>query len=339
MNPDPAADSDWAEPKASLTPIDKNQLSDELENFDSLFTGEPASIESQLSKLLPVAEAQGKQSVQAQILSLIGLAQAMQNKIEEAHQTLDRAVELTPPGDLFTASRVTLERGRLYHQAGEPARAMPYFQQAYELARAGEVDFQAINAAHMIAIVSESPADKIAWNAIALELANSSEDSKARAWLGPIYNNLARSQVEAGDYEDALLSYLACQTIAEQRDEHLIVRGAIWGRALALRELGQPKSALNLQLDLLQQYQGVAERGEMPAPLLAVGRGLVHAELAELYSRLISEVPETLNQLRNHAQLALADLQANEWIQRLEPERLRRLQHWTNASTLDQRVS
>jgi predicted membrane GTPase involved in stress response len=66
---------------------------------------------------------------------------------------------------------------------------------------------------------------------------------------------------------------------------------------------------------------------------------LVHAELAELYSRLISEVPETLNQLRNHAQLALADLQANEWIQRLEPERLRRLQHWTNASTLDQRVS
>jgi tetratricopeptide (TPR) repeat protein len=332
MSPEP----EWPSPEppaaggiaAAAADATEAGLPCELEDFDSLFTGDPAEIELNLSRLAPLAAARGQPAIEAQILSLVGLAQAMQGKSDQAHRTLDRAAELLPPGDLLAASRVVLERGRIYHQANDPSRAKPHFQQAYDLAVRGQHDAQTVNAAHMIAIVSKCPAEQVNWNRIALELANSSSDPRAQDWRGPIYNNLARSLIEAGEYEEALHAYVACQAIAEQRGEQLIVRGAIWGRALALRQLGQLETALKLQLDLLQQYRAVEERGEMPGPLLAIGRGLVHAELAELYWRLASEVPEATVRLRVQAQLALQDLRGNDWMERLEPDRMRRLEQW-----------
>ncbi len=256
----------------------------QLENFDELFYGDPVEIEQRLEALVPLAEARGEHSLLAQILSQLALSQAMQKKFEQAHSTLDRATALTPAGDLLAAARVTLERGRVHHQSGNSAAALPFFHESYELALRGNHPAHTTNAAHMIAIVVEDPAEKIEWNHRALELAQASSDPKARAWIGPLYNNLARSQIDAQDYAGALLSYTACQAIAEERNEVLIVRGAIWGRALANRCLGEYEIARRFQLHLLQEYAGAEERGELPPALLATARGMVYAELAELDS-------------------------------------------------------
>ncbi len=273
----------------------------QLENFDELFYGDPVEIEQRLEALVPLAEARG------------------------AHSTLDRATALTPAGDLLAAARVTLERGRVHHQSGNSAAALPFFHESYELALRGNHPAHTTNAAHMIAIVVEDPAEKIEWNHRALELAQASSDPKARAWIGPLYNNLARSQIDAQDYAGALLSYTACQAIAEERNEVLIVRGAIWGRALANRGLGEYEIARRFQLHLLQEYAGAEERGELPPALLATARGMVYAELAELDSIAAGRDSKAADSAREYARLAYQDLHANEWFQRLEPERLERL--------------
>ncbi len=297
----------------------------QLENFDDLFYGDPVEIEQRLGALVPLAKDRGDRSLQAQILSQLALAQAMQKKFEQAHATLDQAAALIPEGDLLAATRVTLERGRVHHQAGDSSAALPHFRQAYELALHGDQPAQTINAAHMIAIVVDSPDEKIDWNARALKLAQQSSDPKARAWLGPLYNNLARSQIDAGDFEGALLSYTACQTIAEERNETLIVRGALWGRALANRLLGKYELARRFQLQLLEEYAGVEERGELPAALLATARGMVYAELAELDCSAAERNPQAADSAREYARLAYQDLHTNEWFQRLESKQLERL--------------
>lgn len=62
-----------------------------LENFDDLFVGQPLDIEKKLTDLLPQAQALENKSRYLQILSQIALAQAMQKKFAEAHNTLDIA--------------------------------------------------------------------------------------------------------------------------------------------------------------------------------------------------------------------------------------------------------
>lgn len=300
-------------------------MSIQIENFDELFFGEPAEIESRLTPLVLEAEVRENRSLQAQILSQLALAQAMQKKFELAHNTLNRADALIPVGDLLSSARVILERGRVYHQAGDSATALSFFQQSYEQALRGEHTAHTINAAHMIAIVVNDPEEKIHWNQLALKLAQASSESKARSWIGPLYNNLARSQIDALDFHGALDSYTACQAIAEERNEALIVRGAIWGRAVAHRKLGEHEIARRLQMDLLQEYTGVSQSGELPEALLTLARGMVYAELVELDCLLADLDPQAAVSAREHARLAYEDLHANEWFQRLEPEQLERL--------------
>jgi hypothetical protein len=309
-------------PTESLNPPPR---SSQLENFDDLFYGEPSDIEQRLLALVPLAVEQKDRSAHAQILSQVALAQAMQKKFELAHSTLDVAGTLLSESDLLATCRVTLERGRVHHQAGESTQALPFFKQSYELAVRGGHTPHTINAAHMIAIVVEDPHSKMEWNQRALALAQESSDPKAQAWISPLYNNLARSQIEARDFEGALISYKACESLAQERNEPLILRGAIWGQALAHRELGQHETAYRLQTGLLQEYQEVEQRKELPEPLFAVARGMVRAELAELELLHQNVDPAAANRARKYALLAYEDLGSNEWFQRLEPERLERL--------------
>ncbi len=70
---------------------------------------------------------------------------------------------LTPEYDLARV-RILLERGRVFQQSENISQASSYFQQAFELGTKHGFEYQAINAAHMIAIVVDNVEDKITWN-------------------------------------------------------------------------------------------------------------------------------------------------------------------------------
>lgn len=293
----------------------QSDIDSKLEKFDDLFAGHPLEIEKNLNELLPQAKALENKSIYLQILSQIALAQAMQKKFSEAHKTLDKAeADLTSGYDLAQA-RILLERGRVFHQSDNIDKALPLFKESYELSEKNKFDFHTINAAHMIAIVEKDVNEKIKWNKRAINLSKKTQDKRAYAWLGSLYNNLAHNYLEAENYSEALSAYQQCKSFAEERGDAIVVRGAKWGIGRALRSLNHLDEALGIQHELLEEYEQIAKKEELPEELLSVSRGMVFEELAEIH----------LVRMKKFAGLAYRDLSKNPWFVKLEPKRLEKM--------------
>jgi tetratricopeptide (TPR) repeat protein len=286
-----------------------------LENFDDLFTGNPIEIEKNLSQLLPSAQALENKSIYLQILSQIALAQAMQKRFDEAHKTLDTADENLTPEYHLAHVRILLERGRVFHQSDNNVKTSPFFQKSYELSVKHSFDFHTINAAHMIAIVTENVDEKIEWNKKAIGLAKQTDDNRGRAWLGALYNNLAQNYIEAMQFNEALSTFKLCRESAEEKNESIIIRGAKWGIGRSLRSLNRLDEALRIQHQLLKEYDEVVMKNELPIELLIVGRGLVYEELAEIH----------LAYAKKFSECAYHDLSKDPWFIKLEPKRLEKI--------------
>jgi len=293
----------------------------QLDHFDELFIGNPVDIERNLSALLPEAEKRADKSSYLQILSQIALAQAMQQKFDIAHQTLDKAEKLLEPQYQLAKIRLLLERGRVYHQSDRLDQALSLFIQSYDLSRLSpEFDFHTVNASHMVAIVEKHAEGKIEWNKRAINLAEQTKDERCHAWLGPIYNNLAQNYIEAEKYLEALQSFEKCKAHAEERGDQIVIRGALWGVGRALRGLNKLDQALDIQNDLLKEYEKISDQRLLPMELIYVGRGLVYEELAEIYfAKRFAE------QSQKYAHLAYEDLSKDAWMKKLYPKRIQRL--------------
>jgi tetratricopeptide (TPR) repeat protein len=236
-----------------------------LENFDELFTGNPVDIEKNMTTLLPEAENREDKSIYLQILSQIALAQAMQQNFDLAHKTLDMADGLLEPRYELAQIRLLLERGGFYHQSGNTDKALPLFIKSYEQAKLKkDFDFHTVNAAHMVAIVANNVDDKIKWNKIAIALAEKTSDERCQTWLGAIHNNLAQNYIEAEKYSEALESFKKCKAYAKERGDPIVIRGAAWGIARSLRSLNQLEKALEIQKDLLIQYEDISSKQLLP---------------------------------------------------------------------------
>ena len=116
--------------------------------------GDPATIEKKFVELLEQTDSAKNTSKYLQLLSQIALAQALQKKFDEAHKALDSAELLLTPEYTLAKTRILLERGRAYHQADNLDKAMKYFEQSYEFSVKHHFDYYAIDAAHMIAIIT-----------------------------------------------------------------------------------------------------------------------------------------------------------------------------------------
>lgn len=286
-----------------------------VENFDDLFTGNPVDIERNLTALLEEARSLTDKSIYLQVMSQIALAQAMQQKFTEAHSTLDTAEELLTNEYPLAQVRLILERGRVFHQSDNIDLALPLFIKSYELSAHHHFDIHTINAAHMVAIVIKDPNEKIRWNKMAIELATTTKNEKAEAWLSSLYNNLAQSYIEAEQFDDAYKSFKQCKTQGQKSQHSIVIRGAKWGMARALRSLNRLDEALILQLEVLEEYDTAAKKSELPIELIRAGRGVVYEELAEIYNLFT----------RKFAMLAYKDLSKDQWFQKLEPSRLKRI--------------
>jgi tetratricopeptide (TPR) repeat protein len=166
----------------------------------------PERSEQQFRSLLPAAEATGEPSYMAELLTQIARAQGLQRHFDAAHRTLDEAEALLGEGAARPMVRYLLERGRVFNSARQPGRARPLFLEAWQLATGHRLDFYAIDAAHMLAII-EPPDQHLHWNQLALDLAEGSADPRARNWRGSLHNNIGWSYHDRGQYQEALESF------------------------------------------------------------------------------------------------------------------------------------
>lgn len=280
------------------------------EDFDSWWNYEDAAgTESKFRELLPRAEASGDPAYTAELLTQIARTQGLQMKFDEAHATLDRADSAITPYMKTAKARSLLERGRVFNSSGKPDLSVPLFKDALAQARDAKLDYFAVDAAHMLGIVTKGD-DALRWNEEAMTLAEGAQDPRARRWLGPLYNNTGWTYFDMKRYPEALRLFekdIDFRTGAGKTEEAGIAR---WSRAKVLRHLGRVDEALKVQLELLEvpELQGGTNEGytreEVGECLLALGKP---KEAAAHFAR------------------AWELLREDPWIVRDEAERLERL--------------
>ena len=211
-------------------------------------------------------------SLQTQIARTYGL----RSRFDEAHAVLDRVEP-----DLATAGpeptvRYLLERGRTWRSSGKPDQARALFLRAVDIATAANLEYLAIDAMHMVAIV-EPAEQQMAWNQRALAAAAQAADPAARQWQASLANNIGVTLHEQGRYDEALASFRTALAARERMGKAGPIRVAHWMIAWTLRPLKRHDEALAILMRL--EREGASDGHpdgyvfeEIGENLLALGR-------------------------------------------------------------------
>jgi tetratricopeptide (TPR) repeat protein len=167
--------------------------------------------------------------------------------------------------------RVELESGRLKNTSRNRKESQPHFLRALALAEQGNFDYYAVDAAHMMGIVSEGQ-ESVRWNEKALQLAANSKDERARKWRGSLLNNLGWAYFNLGDFKLALSIFESAVDYQGTTGEPVRIRVARWTVARCLRALGRYDESVAIQSDLIQYPEQGYVSEELGELLLALGR-------------------------------------------------------------------
>jgi tetratricopeptide (TPR) repeat protein len=179
--------------------------------------------------------------VQTQVARALGL----QGQFEPAIQLLDSLRSRDPE----LVARLDLERGRVLNSSGHPDEARRLFEAAFGGASDARLEFLAVDALHMLAIVAP-PAEQDGFNRRALELAEAAADPRARQWRGSLLNNMGWSAFDRGDLDTALALFEDALAAREEQGKQSEIVVARWCIARCLRELARVDEALAIQLEL-----------------------------------------------------------------------------------------
>jgi tetratricopeptide (TPR) repeat protein len=198
-----------------------------------------------------------------EIRTQIARAQGLQRNFDQAHRTLDEIEKELEPGSgeepgALARIRYFLERGRVFNSSGDKTRARPLFERAWQVARDTNLDSLAVDAAHMIAIVSP-PDQAMSWNLQAVALAEQSSDPRARQWLASLHNNIAWTFHDRGEFAAALAQFEKALALRAQQNKPRQTRVAHWCVARALRSLGRVTEALTIQQALHADAQRASD--------------------------------------------------------------------------------
>ncbi len=180
-----------------------------------------------------------------QVARALGLAE----RYDEALELLDSAITADPEFDV----RVSLERGRVLNSRGDPLGARPLFESAFASAQASGFDHLAVDALHMVAIVAPAE-EQDALNRRALELAERSDDPRARQWRASLLNNMGWTAFDAGRYDEALAVFEEALDARRPQGKTAEIQVARWSVARTLRALGRVDEALAIQLELSAEH-------------------------------------------------------------------------------------
>lgn len=242
-----------------------------LWNFDDL-----DKTEQRLRGLIPVAEEAGNASYRLQLLTQVARVYSLRHDFEIAHAMLD-TIEPYMHHNPTVEVRYLLERGRCHNSKGQTKKAYSFFIQAWGIAKAARLDYLAVDAAHMVAIVETNPQKQIKWHKKALALTEKSGQPYVNTWSGSLYNNLGWSHHDIGEYEHAHELFQKALEWRKQQNDPKRLRIAKWLVARSLRSLERYEEALEKQQTLRQEFDAAGDTGpfnyeELGECLLALGR-------------------------------------------------------------------
>ena len=246
-----------------------------------------------------------------EIATQVARAQSLQRRFDAAHATLDRIEPALDKVDARVRIRYLIERGRTFNSAGAPAKAVPLFRQAAEVAArvSRELDaFYEIDALHMLGIASPA-SERLDWNLKALQTAEAASDNRARGWRGSLYHNIGWTYFERGDHGTALDYWEKALTLREATGDAQRLKVARWTVARGYRALGRLDDAERMQRELAAENQKAGDED-----------GYVYEELAEIALARGDRQAAGPWAAKAH-KLLLEDA----WLAATEPQRLKRL--------------
>lgn len=280
-----------------------------LKNIDRLWDySKPDESEERFRSLLADADAAEHLQARIGILTQIARAQGLQRKFEDANSTLDEAEGLLTEETEVGRIRVLLERGRVHNSSGDAKGSRVFFERALDTAREAGAEYYAVDAAHMLGIVTESD-EQIAWNLRAMEMAEAAEDPRAKKWLGALYNNTGWTYHDLEDYEKAGEMLAKALAWYEDNGSDRQIRVGKWSVAKIMRLRGRAQDALKIQQALEVEWEAARE-----------SNGYVFEELGECLLALGRE-----EESRSYYARAYQELSKDAWTVANEPERLKRL--------------
>ncbi len=287
-----------------------------LPDIDALWDfSDPAGTESAFRKLLPAVRKSGDGAYLAELLSQIARTQGLQQKFDEAHATLDQADGLMEPGMHRAKVRVLLERGRVVNSSGKPTESVSVFEQALRMAEDTGLEYYAVDAAHMLGIVTKGE-PSINWNRKALAFAETAQDPRARRWAGVLYNNLGWTYHDLGRHGDALQMFESHLPLLLTEGNQKKIGICRWSIAKMYRHLDRVQEALTIQHDLL----------ELPERQGNLSEGYTREEIAECLIQLDREA-----EAQPHFARAWELMHGDPWLSRDEPERIERIKRLGKA--------
>ena len=233
------------------------------EQIDALWTiDDPA--EGQVKLTNAMADCPGSvDELHTQIARSLGL----QGRFDEAWEELSKISNRHSP---IVEIRVQIEKGRLKNSSGNRNDAKSYFLKALELAER-HFDYYAIDAAHMLGIVSEGQ-ESIRWYELALQFAADSKVKRAQNWKGSLLNNLGWTYFSMGNFNTALITFESALDFQKTAGDPVRVRIARWTVARCLRALKRYDEAFVIQNDLIQYPEQGYVSEEFGELLLVLGR-------------------------------------------------------------------
>lgn len=285
-----------------------------LPNFDAMWDySHPDSTEMRFKEILPLLTQTSEFSVtadyQAELLTQIARAQGLQGKFSEASNNLNKADSLITENMPVARIRFLLEKGRLLNTMNQKEEAVKLFLEAYEFGKNDSLDFYSLDAAHMLGFTTPL-AEQMDWNLKALEIAEFSSDPRCENWQGALYNNIGWTYFDKKDYYHAYEMFKKGYEWRKTRNDPEATRIAKWAIARSLRSLFRFDEALHIQLTIEKELQD----NKLPPD------GYVYEELTELYF-----AKGDVAKIKEYAAKAYEILSEDEWLQKNEPERIRRL--------------
>lgn len=238
---------------------------------------DPITSEARFRALLDTLEGEEWSQCMTQLARSLGL----QKRFDEARNLLQEFnlfIDFDAPNR--TAAYWSLEMGRILRSSGNPSESKKYFEDAARMA-AHDLDLE-IDAIHMLAIVAE-PDEALKLNKRAIELARSTQDPKARRWLGSLLNNAGWSLMDLQRPQEALEVFIEALTEREAAGTESEVAIAKWCVARALRELGEHHRAIEILREILSQ--GVDKSGFTHEELALNYAATNEPELSESFAK------------------------------------------------------
>jgi tetratricopeptide (TPR) repeat protein len=288
-------------------------------NFDAMWDyAQPDSTEIKFAEILPILKDSPETTYNAEyhveLLTQIARAQGMQGKFDEAGRTLETADSILTANMKTGKIRYLLEKGRILNSSGKKEASKPVFLEAYNFGKENALDYYTLDAAHMMGIV-EPPEKQLDWSLKAMGIAEASSDQRCKGWLGAVYNNIGWTYHDLKEYDNALDLFQKGLEWRKTQNNEQTIRIAKWNVGRCLRSLEKYDEALNIQNELLQEFEEKQIEQD----------GYVFEELAELYL-----IKNNRSEAKKYFNLAYEYLSKDEWLKANEPERLERIKSLSN---------